>query len=76
MATTCFLAGGFNVNMPQFDAARAVDLIEEKKITFMMVFSPVLATLLEEQKKTGKNIRSLEPLPASTRLRPSRNTRR
>jgi len=59
MATTCFLAGGLNINMPRFDAARAVDLIEQKGVSFMMVFSPILASLLEEQEKTGKNIHSL-----------------
>jgi len=59
MATTCFLAGGLNINMPRFDAAKAVDLIEQKGVSFMMVFSPILASLLEEQEKTGKNIRSL-----------------
>jgi len=59
MATTCFLAGGLNINMPRFDAPRAVDLIERKGVSFMMVFSPILASLLEEHEKTGKNIRSL-----------------
>ncbi len=59
MATTCFLAGGLNINMPRFDAAMAVELIEQKGVSFMMVFSPILASLLEEQEKTGKNMRSL-----------------
>lgn len=59
MATTCFLAGGLNINMPRFDAARAVDWIEQKRVSFMMVFSPILASLVEEQGKTGKNINSL-----------------
>jgi acyl-CoA synthetase (AMP-forming)/AMP-acid ligase II len=59
MATTCFLAGGLNINMPRFDAARAVELIEQKGVSFMMVFSPILASLVEEHEKTGKNIRSL-----------------
>jgi long-chain acyl-CoA synthetase len=59
MATTCFLAGGLNINMPRFDAPRAVDMIERKGVSFMMVFSPILASLLEEHEKTGKNIRSL-----------------
>jgi long-chain acyl-CoA synthetase len=59
MAATCFLAGGSNINMPKFDAARAVEWIEQKKVSFMMVFSPILASLLEEHEKTGKDIRSL-----------------
>ena len=60
MATTCFLAGGMNINMPRFDAAKAVDLIEQKGVSFMMVFSPILASLIEEHEKKGKNIRSLK----------------
>jgi len=59
MATTCFLAGGLNINMPRFDAARAVDLIDQKGVSFMMVFSPILASLIEAHEKTGKNIGSL-----------------
>lgn len=59
MAATCFLAGGLNINMPRFDASRAVDWIEQKKVSFMMVFSPILASLVEEHEKTGKTIRSL-----------------
>jgi acyl-CoA synthetase (AMP-forming)/AMP-acid ligase II len=59
MATTCFLAGGLNINMPRFDAARAVEWIEQKSVTFMMVFAPILASLMEAHEKTGKSIRSL-----------------
>jgi long-chain acyl-CoA synthetase len=59
MATTCFLAGGLNINMPRFDAARAVDLIEQKGVSFMMDFAPILASLMEEHEKTGKSIRTL-----------------
>ncbi len=59
MATTCFLTGGLNINMPRFDAARAVEWIEQKSVSFMMVFSPILASLVEEHEKSGKNIRSL-----------------
>jgi acyl-CoA synthetase (AMP-forming)/AMP-acid ligase II len=59
MATACFVAGGLNINMPRFDAARAVEMIERKGVSFMMVFSPILASLIEEHEKTGKNIRSL-----------------
>jgi acyl-CoA synthetase (AMP-forming)/AMP-acid ligase II len=59
MAFTCFLAGGLNINMPRFDAAKAVEWIEQKKVSFMMVFSPILASLIEAHEKTGRNIRSL-----------------
>lgn len=59
MATACFQAGGMSINMSKFDAAKAVDLIQEKGITFMMVFSPILASILELHEKAGKEVRSL-----------------
>jgi acyl-CoA synthetase (AMP-forming)/AMP-acid ligase II len=59
MATTAFHAGALNMNMSKFDAGRATELIHEKKVSFMMVFSPILATILEQHEKTGADIRSL-----------------
>lgn len=59
MATAAFHAGALNVNLIKFDAGRALELIERKKITFMMVFSPVLAGILEESRKKGTDISCL-----------------
>jgi long-chain acyl-CoA synthetase len=59
MATASFHAGALSVNMKRFDAARAVELIQEKKISFMMDFAPVLASLLEESQKKGTDLGSL-----------------
>jgi len=59
MTTACFHAGALNINMSRFEAGRAVDLIGEKGVTFMMVFSPILASILEEHDKSGKPIASL-----------------
>jgi len=59
MTTSSFQAGTINVNMVKFDAARAVELIATKKISVMFDFSPILSTILEEQEKTGTDIRSL-----------------
>ena len=59
MATAAFHAGSLNVNMTKFAPERALPLIQEKKITFMMVFSPVLATLLEESAKKSADLKSL-----------------
>jgi long-chain acyl-CoA synthetase len=59
MATTAFLAGARNLNMSKFDAGKAARVIGEKGVTFMMVFSPILASILEEHEKTGSNISSL-----------------
>jgi len=59
MATNSFHAGVLNVNMSKFDAEQAVELIEDKKISLLFDFSPILASILEQQEKTGKNIQTL-----------------
>jgi len=60
MATTAFHGGALNVNMSKFDAETAVKLIEGKKVTFMMVFSPILASILDEHEKSGRDISTLQ----------------
>ena len=59
MAFSAFHAGCLNVSMSKFDAETAVNLIQEKKISFLFDFSPILSAILEEHEKSGKNIRSL-----------------
>lgn len=59
MTAAAFHAGALNINMSRFDAGKAVDLIRGKGVSFMMVFSPTLASILEEHEKTGKPIGSL-----------------
>ncbi len=59
MATMAFHAGALNVNMSKFDAARAVELIAEHRVTVLFDFSPILGAILEEQAKSGKTIGSL-----------------
>ena len=59
MATTSFHAGALNVNMRKFDAARAMELIQEKRVSFLMEFSPILASILEQHEKLGTDISSL-----------------
>ena len=59
MATTSFHAGALNVNMSKFDAPRAVDLIEEKKVSMLFTFAPILSSILEQNEKTGKGLKSL-----------------
>jgi len=63
MASAAFHAGACNLNMSKFDAAQAVDLIAEKKVTFMFDFAPILSSILEEHEKSGKDIRSLQHVP-------------
>ncbi len=59
MATTSFYAGALNINMDKFDAVMAMDLIQEKRVSFLMEFSPILASILEQQEKLGMDISSL-----------------
>ncbi len=59
MATGSFHAGVTSVNMSKFDAGKAVELIDAKKITVMFDFSPILASLMEEAEQSGRSIASL-----------------
>ena len=59
MATAAFHAGALNVNMRGFDAPAAVELIRDKKVSFMMDFSPILGAILDESEKTGTDIGTL-----------------
>ncbi len=59
MATCAFQAGVPSVNMSRFDAEQAARLIEEKKITLIFVFSPILSSILEQQERTGARLDSL-----------------
>ncbi len=59
IATSAFHAGALNVNMSRFDAEKAVNLIEEKKASFLFDFTPILSNILEQQAKSGESISSL-----------------
>jgi long-chain acyl-CoA synthetase len=59
MATTAFHTGVLNINMSKFDAGKATELIQEKKVSFMMVFSPILSNILENHEQTGADIGAL-----------------
>ena len=59
MATAAFHAGSANVSMAKFEAERALAVVQERKVSFMMVFSPVLATLLTESAKNHGNLKCL-----------------
>jgi acyl-CoA synthetase (AMP-forming)/AMP-acid ligase II len=63
MATGAFHAGALNINMSKFDAGRAVNLIEEKRVSVMFDFSPILASVLEAAQKSGKDIKTLQHVP-------------
>ena len=59
MASMAYHTGAVNLNMSKFDAAQAVELIADKKVTVTFDFSPILGSILEQQAKTGKDIGSL-----------------
>jgi acyl-CoA synthetase (AMP-forming)/AMP-acid ligase II len=59
MATGTFHGGALNINMSKFDPAKAVELIEEKNVSMMFTFAPILASVLEQNEKLGKDIKSL-----------------
>ncbi len=59
MATTSFHVGALTINMSKFDVAKAIELIDEKKVSFTMLFSPMLSSIVKEAEKTGRDINSL-----------------
>jgi len=63
MATAAFLAGALNINMSKFDAVRAVELIEQKKVSVLFDFAPILSSILAESEKSGRSIKSLQHVP-------------
>jgi acyl-CoA synthetase (AMP-forming)/AMP-acid ligase II len=62
MALMSFHAGAVNINVPKFDAVRAVELIAEHKITLMFEFAPILKSILDEQDRSGLTIDSLRAI--------------
>ena len=60
MATMAFHAGALNINMSKFDAAQAVELIADRKVTVMFDFAPIMNSILEQQVAAGKAIDSLQ----------------
>ena len=59
MTFCAFHAGCLNINLPKFDAIRIVELIADRKVSFMFTFAPMLKSILDEQDKTKTEICSL-----------------
>ena len=59
IAMTAFYAGALNINVSKFDAEQAVDLIQNKKVSALFDFAPILASILDQSEESGKDIRSL-----------------
>jgi len=60
MAYAAFHVGAENINMTKFDAQKAVDIIEENKVSFAFDFSPILSSIIEAAEKFNKNIASFK----------------
>ncbi len=58
-ATSSFHAGGLTINVKKFDPSKTTELIQDKKVSFMVEFPPILASVLDEHEKTGADISSL-----------------
>jgi acyl-CoA synthetase (AMP-forming)/AMP-acid ligase II len=59
MALMSFHAGALNINVPKFEAARAVELIAEHKVTLLFEFAPILQSILDAQAASKLPIGSL-----------------
>ena len=60
MATNSFHAGGVNINMSKFDAQKAVELIEEERVTLLFDFPPILSSILKASEETKRDIHTLK----------------
>jgi acyl-CoA synthetase (AMP-forming)/AMP-acid ligase II len=59
MTFCAFHAGALNVNLPKFDASRIVQLIADRKVSFMFTFAPMLKSILDAQNQSKADIRAL-----------------
>ena len=62
MSLAGFHVGALNVNLRKFEAGLAVKLIQEKGVTFMFDFAPILASILDAQAETGADLSSLRAI--------------
>jgi len=60
MATNSFHAGVLNINMSKFEAQKAVELIEEERVTLFFDFPPILSSILKASEETGRDIHTLK----------------
>jgi long-chain acyl-CoA synthetase len=59
MATSAFHAGAINFNMSKFDAKTAATLIQDKGVSLIFDFPPILDSILKAGKEANLDIRSL-----------------
>ena len=60
MASSAFHAGALNVNMRKFDGPSAAALIEEKKVSLLFDFTPILGEILKAAEANGTAIATLQ----------------
>jgi long-chain acyl-CoA synthetase len=54
-----FHAGALTVNMSKFDAEKASEVIQQKRVSVIHEFAPVLSSIIEQSEKSGTDIKSL-----------------
>ena len=59
MSFNAFHVGLLNVNMRKFDAAQAAQLINDKKVSVLFDFAPIMASILEQAEKAALPLDSL-----------------
>ncbi|MBW2150701.1 MAG: AMP-binding protein [Deltaproteobacteria bacterium] len=59
MATMSFHAGALNINMSKFDSVQAAQLIEDKSVSVIFDFSPVLSSIMKAHETHRIRIQSL-----------------
>ncbi len=60
MTISCFHAGAPSLNMEKFDADKAARLVAEKKASVLFDFAPILGSLLDQGRKIGHDLCSLQ----------------
>jgi long-chain acyl-CoA synthetase len=56
LSSNIFHAGGENVIVPQFDPQRALEVIQEEKISILFEFSPMLEQIVEKMREQRFNV--------------------
>jgi acyl-CoA synthetase (AMP-forming)/AMP-acid ligase II len=59
MSSNIFHAGGANVFMPNFDPQKALEVIQQEKISVLFAFSPMLEQIVERMAEQDYNLSSV-----------------
>ncbi len=65
-SSNVFHAGGTNVVMPQFDPQKALEMIQQEKITILFSFSPMLEQIVEKMEGQAYDLSSVRMVVSIT----------